>query len=164
MKKRISYLLIMMLVVVTEIGLSVGVWNYTSKQSLSKETTIVLNKQEQSVSEMAVNLTGICPGESVSYEICLKAKDGDTFNVEIDFEKTGEDSLAKFIDVTIMLGETEVGTAKLDEYLKGKRVTFEAQFNGEQTLNVEIVYDMKPEVGDEAQNTIANFKVSLTAK
>ncbi len=162
MSKRTSYILILSLVVVTMVGIGIGTWSYVSQDKFANEKTIVLNEQSQT--EMEVNLSGFCPGMSVSYEMHLKANAGDVFDITMDFEKTDTDSLARFIDVEVRLNGEKIDSAKLSEYLNGKPLAFSAEFNSTSEIDVEIVYSMGLEVGDEAQNTMADFNIVLSAK
>ncbi len=160
--KKTSYLLILSLVVITMLGVVIGVWFYVSQDKFSNEKTIVLNEQPQT--EMEVSLSGLCPGMSISYEIHLKANEGDSFGLTMDFKKTDADSLAPFVDVEVKLGGETLDGAKLFEYLDGKQITFPTEFVGTSNIDIEIVYSMGIEVGDEAQNTTADFNIVLSAK
>ncbi len=161
MSKAAVYILILSLVLLTSVGAVLGIWNYTSGEKFANGKTIVLN--EETKTEMEVNLSGICPGDSTSYGIHLEARESDLFDVTMNFKKTGQDSLARFIDVTVKLDGENISTAKLTDYLDGKSIAFPTDFDGRSTVKLEIVYSMDLEVGDEAQNTAADFNVILTA-
>ncbi len=162
MSKKVSYILILSLVLVTVAGISIGTWNYTSQDKFIDEKTIIL--QEQSQAEMEINLSGICPGMTVSYEIHLQANENDYFDITLDFQKTTSDSLAQYIDVEIKLHGEKVDSAKLSDYLGGKQSTFPIQFDHTTAMDIEIVYIMGLDVGDEAQNTTADFTILLSAE
>ncbi len=161
MSKRISCILILS-VVVTMIGIIIGVWIYVSQDKFADEKTIVLNEQPQT--EMEVSLSGLVPGVSVSYEIHLKANEGGSFGITMDFEKTDSDSLAPFVDVEVRLSGEKIDGAKLSEYLGGKQIIFPAKFDDTSEIDIEIVYSMSIDVGDDAQNTTADFNIVLSAK
>ncbi len=139
-----------------------GVWTYVSQDKFANEKTIVLNEQPQT--EMVVYLSGLCPGMRVSYEIHLKANEGDRFGITMDFEKTDTDSLAQFVDVEIRLSGEKIDGAKLSEYLGGRQITFPTEFDSTSEIDIEIVYGMGIDVGDDAQNTTADFNIILSAK
>ncbi len=162
MTKKACYILIIALIVVTMVGIVIGVCNDISEDKLSKQKTIVLNEQTQT--EMEVNLSGICPSMTVSYKINLKANKGDSFDITMDFEKTDTDSLAPFVDVEIRLKDESLDSAKLSEYLEGRQITFPAKFDSDAEIDIEIVYSMGLDVGDEAQNTTADFNIVLFAE
>ncbi len=162
MSKRTSYILILSLVVVTMIGIVIGVWNYVSQDKFTGEKTIVLNEQPQT--EMEVNLSGLYPGMSISYEIHLKANKGDTFDITMEFEKTDKDSLARFVDVEVRLNGEGIDSAKLSEYLGGRQIAFSAEFDDAPEIDIEVVYSMSIDVGDDAQNTTADFNIILSSE
>ncbi len=162
MSKKASYILILSLVVVTMVGIAIGIWSFVSQDKYINEKTIVLNEQPQT--EMEVNLSGLCPGMSVSYEIHLKANEGDAFGITMDFEKTDTDSLAQFVDVEVRLSGEKIDGAKLSEYLGGKQITFPTKFDSTSEIDIEIVYSMGIDVGDDAQNTTADFNIILSAE
>ncbi len=162
MSKRTSYIFILSLVAITMIGIAIGIWNYSSQDKFINKKTIVLNEQPQT--EMEVYLSGICPGMHVSYEIHLQANMGDAFDITMNFEKTDADSLAKFIDVEIRSNGERIDSAKLAAYLSGKQIAFPAKFDSTSDIEIEILYSMGLDVGDEAQNTAADFNIVLSAK
>ncbi len=162
MSKRTSYILILSLVAITMIGIIIGVWSYVSQDKFVNEKTIVLNEQPQT--EMEVSPSGLCPGMSVSYKIHLRANEGDSFGITMDFKKTDTDSLAQFVDVEVRLSGEKIDSAKLSEYLGGKQITFPIEFDGTSEIDIEIVYSMGIDVGDDAQNTTADFNIVLSAK
>ncbi len=160
--KAISYILTLSLVVMTVIGIVIGVYNKVGEQKLQNETTIELGEQKQT--EMKIDLTGIHPGDSTSYKINLNANKGDAYISSITFEKTGTDSLAPFIDVEIKIGDERIDGARLSDYLGGRRAEFTADFSDTDSLQVEIIYSMSVDIGDEAQNTTADFKTVLNVE
>ncbi len=161
MGKTVSRVLILFICAVTAVGIAVSVWNFTSQEKLTNEKTIVIDEKTQT--EMDVSLHDICPGMSVSYYINLKANENDRFKALMDFQKTESDSLAAFIDVDILVNGTKISSSKLSEHLGGKQIEFDANFENTSEIRIEIVYSMDLEVGDEAQNTTADFNIVLSA-
>ncbi len=162
MSKKASNILILSLVAVTIIGIIVGIWVHTSQQKFINEKTFFLNEKERT--ELDVRLSGVYPGMSVPYTVKLKANKGDSFNLTVDFQKVGKDSLASFIDVELFVNSEKIDSAKLSEYLSGRQVDFSVDFDGTENAEVEIVYSMGLDVGDEAQNTAADFDVVISAE
>ncbi len=162
MNTRVSYNIIKALIVITMISIVIGVWGYESQDEFANEQTIVLNEQPRT--EMEVSLSGLVPGMSVSYEIHLKADEGDSFGITMDFEKTDKDSLARFVDVEVRSSGEKIDGAKLSEYLGGRQITFPTEFDSTSEIDIEIVYSMGIDVGDDAQNTTADFNILLSAK
>ncbi len=162
MSNKVSYILILSLVVVTMVGIAIGIWSFVSQDKYINEKTIVLNEQPQT--EMEVDLSGICPGMSISYEIHLQANENDNFGITMDFEKTDSDSLARFVDVEVKLNGEKIDSAKLSDYLSGRQITFPLKFDDTSEIDIEVIYSMGLDVGDEAQNTTADFNIILSAE
>ncbi len=161
MSKITFYLLLLSLATLTILGTMIGFQALNDQKEFSDEKTIVVDEKEQT--EMSVNLVGIHPGETMAYQINLKSNEGDFFNITMDFTKAGDDSLAKFIDVEIRLNGKKTRAAKLSEYLNGEQVAFSINYAGINKAEIEILYSMSLDVGDEAQNTSADFTILLSA-
>ncbi len=159
-KKLLSLIFIVVLSTVTLVDLGYFVWKRMQSQSFASEKTIRLDETEQT--EMEVHLSGLCPGDSTSYTLHLKAREGEDFSVLMSFDKSGASNLAPFVDVEICLQGEKIDGGKLSEYLNGKIVTFPTRFDGGSQIDVEISYSMGLEVGDEAQNTTADFSIVLS--
>ncbi len=137
-------------------------WAYNNRNGNPMEKTVVLNGETQT--ESTVRLTDMYPGFSTSYQIQLKGKSDERYALTVSFEKTGEVSLAPFVDVSLYYGGERIADGKLSEFLEGKGGSVDAEFSSSKTQQIEIVYSMSEEVGDEAQNTTADFKVVLTER
>ncbi len=161
-KKLLSLIFIVVLSAVTLVDLGYFVWKRMQKRSFSNEKTIYLNETEQT--EMEVHLSGLCPGDNASYELRLKAIEDAAFDIVMSFDETGASSLAPFVDVEIRLQGEKIDGGKLSEYLEGKLVSFSTRFDSTTQINLEISYGMGLDVGDEAQNTTADFSITLYAK
>ncbi len=161
-KKVLSLIFIVLLSVITVADLGYFIWKRTQKKAFTNEKTIDLNETTQT--EMEVHLSGLCPGDSASYELHLKAEEGASFEIVMSFDETGESSLAPFLDVEIRLHDEKIDEGKLYDYLHGKLVTFPTRFDSGTQIDLTITYAMGLEVGDEAQNTTADFSITLYAK
>ncbi len=164
MGKLATNILIISMVVLTLLGVGLGTWSQLSQEKYVTEKNIVLDdKDKTQTEEMAVKLTEIIPGDKREYSIFLSALEGDAFNFTVKFEKGSEKSLAPFIDVEIFLDEGSISKTKLTELLNGQEVQFSKTFDATSKLEIKIVYSMGLDVGDEAQNTTADFNIILTA-
>ncbi len=131
-------------------------------QGIFDRTTIVLNEEERT--ELSVSLTDMHPGQTQSYTIRLRAKEGESYTVNMAFVSSGADSMAPFVDVEVSVGGQKVQSANLKDCLGGEAVAFPTSFEGGRTVDVQVTYSMSAEVGDEAQNTTADFRIVLTAE
>ncbi len=162
MKKKIEFILIASLIILTCVGIVFGICNLVSQGAYINEKSITL--RDNTTSEMEIQLLDIAPDTQSEYTINLKANKGDSFDVTLDFVKTGADSLAQYIDVDVTVNGESVGKSILSQLLDGKQINFCADFSDSKKNEVVIAYKMDADVGDEAQATSADFDVILTSK
>ncbi len=158
----IGYILAVAMILVTVVGIGIGIWSYTSHDAYINEKEITLSDQTSSTLE--VHLGGITPGDKVDYTLHLNANRGDGFQVEMQFAGTGNTALAPYIDVEILLGTETVVSASLADLLEGESASFSADFTNTKNVDVTVIYKMKTSVGNEAQGAIADFDVILNSK
>ncbi len=162
LNKRTETILTVSLVAITAIGLLIGTWLYVSQDKYINRKVLVLSDKEQT--EMEVWLGGIAPGVDMSYTIDLKANRGDGFDVLMQFEPDVGNSLAKFLDVEVLVEGQSVGKGSLIEFLDGRSLSFRADFKNKPRVEVTFIYSMGIDVGDEAQGATADFDIILTSK
>ncbi len=162
MNNRLSRILILVILVEVLLAIIICVWAFAYKQRFTDDVTIVLDQTPQT--QLEVELYDMYPGASKSYEIHLKADLGKTYNLALNFQKTKACTIAQFIDVQVKLGDELIDSAKLEEYLDGKKVSFPMDFDSQTMIDIEIIYSMDDSVGDEAQNTTADFNLILSAR
>ncbi len=160
-KKIIEYILIISLIAATATGVGIGVWSHNSQETYTNEKTVVLTGETQT-EQIKVSLSGITPGASAAYTVHLKASKGDSFALCVDCTKTGADSMAPFIDVQVLVDGQHVGQLPLSSLLGEEQLEFRIKFDNTTDVEVKIVYSMSLQVGDEAQNTAADFDLMLT--
>ncbi len=160
--KIIGRILVLFLCVLTLGGIGVAAWTLAGQDKLTDDKTVIIN--DKTYTEMDVELNGIVPGDKITNSFTLKANKGDSYFTTIEFKKDGSDSLAKFIDVDVFVNKERLSSAKLKEHIDGKKISFEADFSESEELEIEIVYSMGIDVGDEAQSTTADIKLILTSK
>ncbi len=112
--------------------------------------------------ELSVSLEDFCPGYSTSYSVLLQGKEN--LRLQIAFRPEEEVSLAPYIDVQILWDTECLSQGKLSEYLAGKETEFVGNFTQVSEQEIQIVYSMGLDIGDEAQNAVAEFKLILDSK
>ncbi len=163
MIKKLSIVLIVALATLTVAGVVVGIIVYNKNNDLlANNETIIVNEKEYT--EFNVDLAGIAPGDIQSYIIPMTVTEAGQYDVVLAFEKGELDSLAKYLDAEIKLNGEKIDGANLSEYLQGKQTVIELDLEESTRVEVEIVYAMGLDVGDEAQNTKADFKLTLTVE
>ncbi len=159
MNKKLYILVIISSVLIAACAIIFGVFTYSGTKKYANEKTITL--QDTTEKRTEINLEGFCPGDRKSYTFNCKANRGECFDVTLSFESTGEDSLSRFIDVEVWVDGEKRDRARLNEYFDGRELPFKADFSDKNQVKIEIFYIMELNVGDEAQNTAADFDVVL---
>ncbi len=162
MSKKSAVILLIFASILTASMIGAGVWAYTSQHRYINEKTLTLGDNMQE--ELQVALGGFTPGTSQAYTLNLRAHTGDRYHLNLDFQKTGDDSLADFIHVEIFVGDASMGSCKLSALLNGESFDFPIYFDSNAQIDAKIVYHMYSDVGDEAQGTRADFNIILTSK
>ncbi len=160
MRKAITLTLTFLLIVVTAVGIAIGVWLYRNRKSGDLTAKVTINGETQQT--LSANLPNLTPGDSSAYEVILENSVSGEFSVTLDFQSTGETSLAPFVDVEIFLGKDSVKKAGLQALLEGERVGFTVDFST-QPQTLKIVYSIDESIENEAEDTVANFQILLTA-
>ncbi len=161
MSKTTACIIIAVLIIATAIAIGVGVWVYDSQNKYIYEKTVTLD--EEPVSELGVSMSDICPGMTFEKKVLLKANPGDKYELELSFEKTGSDTLARYMTLDVYLGDTLIRSASLMSFLSGETAKMTAAFQDTKALELRFVYSMSLEVGDEAQNTTADYTVHINS-
>lgn len=133
---------------------------------LHLEDTLVLDKfttisvKDQTIKSLQVNLSDLSPASEESYVINIESQDLSSLNIYLKFypdENPG--NLSDFLSLDISTNDICV-TKSLSEVLQNEE-TFTL---GSDVTNISLTYKMDKEVGNEAQNTFANFYIDLIAK
>ncbi len=125
---------------------------------LDKFTTISV--KDQTVHSLQVNLSDLSPASEENYVINIQSQDLSSLNIYLKFypdENPG--NLSDFLSLDLYANDISV-TKSLSEVLQNKE-TFAL---GSGVMKISLTYKMDKAVGNEAQNTFANFYIDLMAK
>ncbi len=161
MTKAVGNLILMSLIVLTVTGLVMALGVNDAQSGFTDKSTVVLEDGKDR--ELSVKLSGLVPASSASYAVKLVGTKDDFLNVHVTFNKHGRSDLAEFVKVEIKMDGETIGSAMLSEYLNGKSADFKCEFEKNDHQKIEIVYSMGIDVGDEAQNTEAEFGIVFSA-
>lgn len=159
MEKKSVFMIVFTVIVLGLCAIALVWWYDRSQSSSLDDVAVIIN--EEKTTEVNVTLSDFLPGDSKSYTIQMKNGEEEPISVVMSFEKKETDSLAPFMDVEIRVGGEKISEGKLEEYLNGKTVTLSNALAVAATCEVEVIYSMGIEVGDEAQNTTADFNILL---
>lgn len=162
MTRKLAYALIIILSVIIVGGIVLGVFVLTSQDEFTKNITL---GEDGSVSEeINVSLVGFYPGHSVEYTINFGSSAAFGYDASISFEADGDCSLAEYIVVDMTLNGQSLNDGTLKDFIDGQDTVFSLENLNDGGAALVIKYTMPSEVGNEAQGTVANFNVVVTAQ
>ncbi len=137
------------------------IW-YVGQEEYVAAEYIKINGEMQT--ELDVSIPELYPGSQSSYTLQLKAEEEGEFTVSLQFQSEGNVALAKYVDVEVRCGEKSAAKGKLSSYIDGAEITLPDTLSEQATMQLEIIYSMAQDVGDEAQGATADFKILLSAR
>lgn len=131
--------------------------NLKKGEKLDNVTTIEIN--DEITKNLNVDLKDIAPGTKTKYLINIEGLELSSFNVSLSFyEKNNPGTLSEYLTLSLTANDFNV-TKSLKEILNNKD-TYEL---GNDVKQISLVYLMDESVGNEAQDTYANFYIDLKA-
>ena len=131
--------------------------NLKKGEKLDNVTTIEIN--DEITKNLNVDLKDIAPGTKTKYLINIEGLELSSFNVSLSFyEKNNPGTLSEYLTLSLTANDFNV-TKSLKEILTNKD-TYEL---GNDVRQISLVYLMDESVGNEAQDTYANFYIDLKA-
>lgn len=157
MTKKLTYILIFALAAVVVAGITVGAIVLARQDNYDKDITLSEDGTVQE--EMEFSLEGMYPGKSAEYSVHFGGVAGD-FELSLSFRADGDTGLAQYVDAVLELNGEKVAEGRLSELLGGEAVSL--SLSGDESVLV-IRYTMPLEVGNEAQELVADFAVEIEA-
>ena len=105
----------------------------------------------------------LIPGESCEYVIKLKRDGANRFDLGLNFEETQEKNLKNFAKVKIISGDEVICDELLATVFENSDIVLPVDFKDDKNTEITIVYYLPYEVGNEAKNAEAIFKLDLVA-
>ena len=161
MAKKAAYVLIFLLIALTIGGIAIGIVVLNDQDDFGKE--IELMQDGVTKENFDIGIEGLYPTKSVEYTIKFGSKTAKSYDVVLCFVSDGQTELARFLNVDIMLNGETVETGILQEYIDQKEVLLDLSVWNDRPAEVILRYTMAAEVGNEAQNLVADFKVVIEA-
>lgn len=156
MKRLLKITLGSLCVTVSLVGILLYL-NLKKGEKLDNVTTIEIN--DEITKNLNVDLKDIAPGTKTKYLINIEGLELSSFNVSLSFyEKNNPGTLSEYLTLSLTANDFNV-TKSLKEILINKD-TYEL---GNDVRQISLVYLMDESVGNEAQDTYANFYIDLKA-
>ena len=147
------------------IGVSLIGWMLNTEEDRNV-IVVVLSDNPTNAKEIEFESLALVPGEKCEYEIILKkdkAHKGDSYKLSLDFVELEESPLKEYARVKILSNGTVVHDELLANVLEGGDIVFTVDFSEGENTSLKLLYYLPLEVGNEAKNAGALFKLVLTA-
>ena len=105
----------------------------------------------------------VLPGESSGYVLKLKPDVSGIYKIVLDFEEIEGSNLKEYLRVQIVIDDDVIyddilGKSFLED------ITFDYEFDNKNFKDLNIVYYIPDEVGNEVANATASFELNLTGR
>lgn len=161
MTRKLAYALTIIMTIVVICGIVLGVYLLKNRDDFTKNITLGDKTVEE---EIDVSLSGFYPGSSQAYSVKFGGASVEGYKVSLGFDEDGDCTLAQFIVLTITLNGEKVTEDKLDKFIGGEGCSFALSSSENGGAELKLEYSMPEDVGNEAQGTVAEFVVTVTAE
>ena len=162
-KSKLMRILLVAGSVLIVVGVALMTWMLTTEDERSV-IEVQLFDGRTSTEEIKFEGLALVPGQECEYDIVLKSDNADTYEMRFDFVETAESPLKNFACVKIMANDTVVRDELLDAAFTGEELVLPVEFTSqEKVMTLKVIYYLPLEVGNEAKNAGAQFKLVLTA-
>lgn len=157
MKRFTKNILVLVTSALSLIGVLLFV-NFKKNTVLPNEITVTIN--EETTKNLKIDLEDIVPGSKRSYTINIDSKYFDEFNFSISFyELDDPGELSNYLSLSISANEFNINKSFKEVLNKNEVFVL-----GPSVRKISLTYTMDESVGNEAQNTYANFYIDLISK
>lgn len=107
----------------------------------------------------------LVPGGSTEYTIKLRGMQDETYDLSFSFVASEEDeqALCRYLSVRMLLEDTVLCDQKLDTMLGADSVHTDVSFDKAREKRLTVLFYMSEEVGNEAQDAVADFALRIGA-
>lgn len=162
--RRLRFLIVAGAVLIVG-GVLLWLWMQTTADERNT-IEVRLSHGNDTTTEIKFEDFALIPGEECEYDIILKQSKGfweDQYLLSLDFVELADSPLKEYARVRIVSADTIVHDELLATVLEDEDIQFTVDFGKEKTAVLKILYYIPPEVGNEAKNAEALFKLVLTA-
>ena len=157
MKRFTKNILVLVTSALSLIGVLLFV-NFKKNTVLPNEITVTIN--EETTKNLKIDLENIVPGSKTSYTINIDSKYFDDFNFSISFyELDDPGELSNYLSLSISANEFNINKSFKEVLNKNEVFVL-----GTNVRKISLTYIMDESIGNEAQNTYANFYIDLMSK
>ena len=105
----------------------------------------------------------LLPGQECEYIISLDSERSEQYDLALDLVETEEGELGKFAYVKIMAGDEVLYDELLADAFEAEPIVFPVDFTKDKNTELNVIYYLPLDVGNEAQRAEAVFDLLITA-
>lgn len=143
------------------VGVSLMSWMLTTQDDRAAIEVELYGGKTETVDFEALRLV---PGEQCEYDVKLKNENDEKYDLSLEFAEIEENTLKNFAYVRIIANGEVVCDELLATVFEDKNIVLPVDFAEGTNTELKFVYYLPFEVGNEAKNTEALFKLILTAR
>ena len=130
----------------------------------SDKGTIRLDITANGVKNVEFEGLGLIPGEEKVYNVALRSDVPEDYAINLAFVENSEtiNHLKKYVYARLQVGDTVICDALLSELFEGDALTIYSHLSKTEGCDLVITYYMPKEIGNEAENTTANFVIAVS--
>ncbi len=159
-KSRLMRIILIVGSILIIVGVSLMTWMLATEEDRDAISVQLDNGKTQSVKFENLSLV---PGQECEYTIKLEKVSMDECDLSLDFVETKEGSLKNFARVKILSNGDTVCDKLLADILEGEDIILPVDFSEDKNTELQILYYLPIEVGNEAKKAEAVFELRLTA-
>ncbi len=156
--------LIRILLIVGSVLIIVGVSLIGWMQATEEERNVIqVHLEDGKTQSVAFENLSLIPGEACEYTVKLEKSGGDPYELKLDFVETKEGALKNFARVKLIANGETVCDELLATIFESEDITLSVDIGEKKNTELNIVYYLPIEIGNEAKNAEAIFELLLTA-
>ncbi len=128
-----------------------------------ERNNIVVNLSDDNTEIVEFEALTLVPGEQCEYRIKLKNKNANEYDLSLDFVELEDKTLKNFARVKIVSKDEVLYDELLADAFEDENIVFPIDFEVFRNTELRVIYYLPIEVGNEAKNAEALFKLVLTA-
>lgn len=157
MKKYFKFILVSLCAALSLTGVLLY---FHFKQNMVMDKVTIITIKEDVVKNLAVKIDDIAPGSENNYVINIESNDISVFNISLTFYNgDNPGNLSDYLSLSLKANDLNI-----EKPLKSILEDKETIDLGRNVKEISLTYKMPIDVGNEAQNSYANFYIDLIAK
>jgi len=159
-KSKLMSILLIVAGVLIIVGVALMCWMYATED----ERNVIKVKLDDGKPEtLTFEALSLVPGGECEYTILLEKVSVSKYDLRLDFVETEKKALNNYARVKIVANGEVISDRLLADAFSSEDIVLPVDFDGGKNTELKVVYYLPLDVGNEAKNAEAVFKLLLTA-